>query len=357
MIDCASGSTGHETFVHVADAPSGSVRVRVCTYNVLAQHLAKSSFFPYAKPHLRQAARRERVLRAITAAGADVLFLQEVEQQDVWLVPRLSALGYATAFKQKTQRKRDGVMVAWRAAVLECLACRSVEFEHEPGCDPTPAEAAAFDAPPSTGGVALAVALRPRACPALVIGAGTTHVWWVPAMKRVKNSQIARTAALMEATVREGAAAAAAAGAGGAPAACALVLGADFNTSPGDEPYELATHILDFTSLADVVPAAARGCGCTNITDSFRGWLDHVMWKPLPPPGDDSSDSSTAAAAPRIVLESVRALPELEDVTRETALPNSVHGSDHVPLVCVLAFQPPPPSPSPPPPSSSASAP
>ena len=162
MTDGASGSVPPTAFVHVADAPRDSVRVKVCTYNVLAQHLAKSSFFPYAKPHLRQAARRQRVLRAITEADADVLFLQEVEQQDVWLVPRLSALGYATAYKQKTQRKRDGVMVAWRAAALECLACRSVEFEREPGCDPTPDEAAAYDAPPSTGGVALAVALRPR---------------------------------------------------------------------------------------------------------------------------------------------------------------------------------------------------
>lgn len=356
MSDCATSPA----FVHVADAPSGSVSVKVCTYNVLAQHLASSSFFPYAKPYLRQAARRQRVLRAITEAAADVLFLQEVEQQDVWLVPQLDALGYATAFKQKTQRKRDGVMVAWRHAALECLACRSVEFECEPGCDPTPDEAAAFDAPLRTGGVALAVALRPRACPALVLGAGTTHVWWIPTMKRVKNSQIARTAALMEATAREGAALAAAsaggagAGAAAAPVACALVLGADFNTNPGDEPYELATHILDFTSLADVVPAAARGCGCTNITDSFRGWLDHVMWKPLPPPSEDGSDSDSdaaaaAAATPRIVLESARALPELDDVTRETALPNSVHGSDHVPLVCVLAFQPPPPPPPSPP--------
>lgn len=332
MTDCAA--TG-EADVHVADAPIGSVRVRVCTYNVLAQHLAKSSFFPYAKPYLRQAARRQRVLRALAATDADVLFLQEVDEPDAWLLPRLSALGYATAFKQKTCRKRDGVLVAWREAALACLACRAVEFEREPGCDPTPDEAAAHGAPPSTGGVALAVALQPRACPALVLCAGTTHVWWIPAMRRVKNSQIARTAALMEATARE-----AAAGVAG-PVSCALVLGADFNTSPGDEPYELATHILDFTSLADVAPPAARGGECTNITDSFRGWLDHIMWKPLSSEGD-----SDAASAPRIVLESMRALPELEEVTRETALPNSVHGSDHVPLVCVLAFQPSSSSPS-----------
>ena len=317
--------------VHVAEVPAGSVSVRVCTYNVLAQHLVNRKVFPYAESSaLRQAARRPRVLRAIEEAAADVLCLQEVERREQWLLPWLEEHGYDMAYQQKTHGKADGVLVAWRAARFDCLARRAVEFEHEPGCDPRPEEALEYGAPASTAGVALAAVLRAKEDPRVVLSVGTSHIWWVHEMKRVKNMQIQRVITLVEESAR---AAVAEAFADPAEARCLLLLGLDMNTEPNDEPYQVATHLFDFKSLADHMPAAARGCGWTNITEKYQGWIDHIMWKQLRLAG--------TAPLPQVVLVSANALPSAAEVMRAgkvTGYPDTAHGSDHVPLVCTLAL-------------------
>jgi len=316
-------------FVTVATAPAGSIRFKVCTYNVLAQHLAH--YFPYtAHASVKQARRRPRVLQAIFEADADILFLQEVEQQDVWLVPQLSSAGYATAFKKKTQNKKDGVMIAWKISKFRALKVADQAFETVPDCDPNPEEVVKFRAPEHTGGVALAIALQSVEDPNVIIGTGTSHIWWMYEMKRVKNTQIISMVKLIENTLRD--AVASVFPGDDSVAKCVLLIGADFNTDPGDEPYQIVTSLCDYSSLADKMPPAARGCGFTNITESYKGWLDHIMWKPL-----SLRDELTA---PNVILETVKALPPLEEVTRETALPDSTHGSDHIPLICTLAVDP-----------------
>ena len=315
-------------FVPVNPAPPGSVRLKVCTYNVLAQHLALTNYFPYAQHNsVRQAKRRPRVLQAILDADADVLFLQEVEQQDIWLVPRLYSVGYSCTFQKKTHNKKDGVLIAWKIAKFRALKVVHQDFESVPDCDPNPSEIEQFKAPQHTGGVALSVALQSVEDPNVVVGAGTSHIWWMHEMKRVKNTQIISMVNLIERTLR---AAVEENFADDSAVKCALLIGADFNTDPTDEPYQIATSLCDYVSLADMIPAAARGCGFTNVTESFKGWLDHIMWKPL--------CLKEGLSSPKILLETVKALPSLEEVTREVALPDSTHGSDHIPLICTLAI-------------------
>jgi len=312
----------------VTVAPLGSIHVRVCTYNVLAQHLA--NYFPYAAhASVRQARRRPRVLNTILGTNADIIFMQEVEQQEIWLVPPLNSAGYATAFKKKTNGKKDGVMIAWKCSKFRCLKVNDQSFENIPDCDPNPSEIEQFKAPKHTGGVALSVALQSVEDPNIVIGCGTSHIWWMHEMKRVKNTQIISMVNLIESTLRE---AVETTFSDTSKVNCALLIGADFNTDPTDEPYQIATSLCDYVSLADKMPAAARGCGYTNITEAFKGWLDHIMWKPLQLKDEFKS--------PNVLLEYVRPLPPLEEVTREVALPDSTHGSDHIPLICTLAVKP-----------------
>ena len=74
--------------------------LRICAYNVLAQTLATSSFFPYASAYLKRATRLPRTLARIRALDADVLCLSEAYPD---VVSQVEASGYGVlwiAFKR-----------------------------------------------------------------------------------------------------------------------------------------------------------------------------------------------------------------------------------------------------------------
>jgi len=293
-------------------ADGGEDTFTLATFNTLAQVYVKRSFFPYAKHEaLREGPRRANLVRQVAALKADVLCLQEVDSYTEFWAPLLTRLGYTAEYKRKTDGKRDGVVVAWSNATFvrapAPAAPRAVEFDSFPECLPTLEEAATEDMPRKTGCVALAVPLvSKRSNRRLTVA--TTHIVWRWRLPRLQAAQVSRAAALAH-TVAE------------TNDRSAVVLAGDFNSTAGTQPYATACN-AGLASVHDSWPQQARGAGVTTVTATFRGWIDHVFF----------SNNSLALAA-------VAEIPDETEFTAETALPDSTHGSDHVPLLMQFALR------------------
>ena len=99
--------------------------LRICAYNVLAQTLATSSFFPYASAYLKRATRLPRTLARIAALDADVLCISEAYPD---VVTQVEASGYGVLYKARAGRPY-GVCLAWRAATLECTRSACLDLD------------------------------------------------------------------------------------------------------------------------------------------------------------------------------------------------------------------------------------
>ena len=82
----------------------------VATYNVLATAYIRAEWYPNTPPAMLAASKRVPALvRHVTALGADVLCLQEVERETYDAIEaHLGAHGYAGSFAGKGQRRPDG---------------------------------------------------------------------------------------------------------------------------------------------------------------------------------------------------------------------------------------------------------
>lgn len=110
---------------------------RLMTYNILAEIYATQQVYPYCPMWcLNWNYRRQLIMREIRHANADVLCLQEVQQDswtDFWL-PTMSSLGYHGFFKAKTreamgsQGKIDGCGFFYRESRFELVERHDVEF-------------------------------------------------------------------------------------------------------------------------------------------------------------------------------------------------------------------------------------
>ena len=58
----------------------------------------------------------------------------------------------------------------------------------------------------------------------------------------------------------------------------------------------------------------------THYVDKFQGTLDYIFYSPT------------------LQVKNLLPLPSLEEVTAETALPNSVFPSDHLPIMAEFSF-------------------
>lgn len=111
--------------------------LRVMTYNVLANAYVEKLHVPdEAQAHLDPASRRARVVERVVAAEADVICLQEVEDE-LWhdLTERLSPAGYGGVFERRSESKLDGVAVLWHLPGHRAET-RVVRFEELPDAKP-----------------------------------------------------------------------------------------------------------------------------------------------------------------------------------------------------------------------------
>ena len=171
--------------------PPPPLPFRVCTYNVLAQCLAKSSYFPSSGPALKWKARFPRLCDTVTTQSADVLSLSEVDNILFW-APFLRSLGYSFAYKLRTGRAY-GSLIAWRTSVFEAMGqAAASDLNDLAVCGLTvsdaPAPAAAIIGTPrdATG---LHVALRFRASTDAGLVVSTSHLYFDPAAAVLKSAQ------------------------------------------------------------------------------------------------------------------------------------------------------------------------
>lgn len=129
----------------------------VASYNILADSYIRPEFYPSVPPHVLQpAARRAALLERIERLAADVLCLQEVEE-DAYAAIAERLTGHEGEYARKSGRKREGCATFWRG--VGRASARTLQYEDE------------------TGHVALLVELTYEG---RRLGIANTHLKWQP---------------------------------------------------------------------------------------------------------------------------------------------------------------------------------
>lgn len=264
-------------FLHAPPPP-------VITYNILCDaYTTDRSFPPATNPaaHLAWAGREPRLVEELAGYGADLLFLQEV-QEDAWgegegeqaartdaLGPALRAHGYEGAWfwsvppppgvavsslKPRKGPPRVGPALLARSARFQVLALAALPFRDArcaPGLAGGHAPTAALLAGGRDGAVAALLADRVSGARLL---AASAHVNWD---YRTPDLKVLQVAALLDELRRFGESAAGGGGAaGGTPPPTLplpLILGGDFNSLP----VERAANAAPGAPSCDGVPSGA----------------------------------------------------------------------------------------------------
>jgi mRNA deadenylase 3'-5' endonuclease subunit Ccr4 len=101
------------------------------TYNILADAYVSPPFYPLTPPGVLVPARRRGALQCrIAALGADVLCLQEVEE-DAYRAILARLAGYEGRYVRKGRQKPDGCATFWRDMTL--LSERRLEYADDTG--------------------------------------------------------------------------------------------------------------------------------------------------------------------------------------------------------------------------------
>lgn len=312
--------------------------LRVCAYNVLAQALAKSDYFPWAGAALKWRVRWPALQALLLGLRADVLCLSEVDRADEY-VAWLDAHGYGCAYKRRGA-KQYGQLIAWRRDVLEaletaacdlndvgdavaCGALRREDVEALAGVSlPAPrpprngdatsdvaAVAANGDSPPG-GDVACADAaaaacrtdsvvafamLRVRAQPSVGVVVSCTHSFWAPDAGAVRAVQ----AAALQLCVAD--ALAAARSAGGAGTAWTAIVGGDFNSRPAVDAYAVLAGQPLPPPVLGAASAAGWDVGCDVLGGGGGGGAGGR--------GDGPPAISTSRATPPVASPLAAAVP------------------------------------------------
>jgi mRNA deadenylase 3'-5' endonuclease subunit Ccr4 len=104
------------------------MQLRVCSYNVLAQCLAKSSYFTYCKSDtLKWKGRFPRLCSLMGRVNADVFALSEVDQIAAY-TEWFQANKYSFVFQQR-KGKQYGNLIAWRSERFECVKAAAADLD------------------------------------------------------------------------------------------------------------------------------------------------------------------------------------------------------------------------------------
>lgn len=256
----------------------------VASYNILADAYIKPERYPDVAPGvLDPEHRRPALLQRIAGLGADVLCLQEVEQDAFDTVAeRLRPAGYAGQLARKQRGQPDGCAVFVRPGAVALREARTLVYDDE-GQEPL-------------GFVALLVAL---AYEGRTVGVATTHLKWdppdTPAAERRGLQQIRQLLAQRDTLL---------------PGCAAWVLCGDFNAPPE-------------SAVADLVRAA-------GFLDAYAGRSDqntynrHQDLKRIDYLFHTQTLRAEAAAVP--IIEA------------STPLPSPQEPSDHLPVMASFAW-------------------
>ncbi|XP_044145874.1 protein angel homolog 2 [Bufo gargarizans] len=103
------------------------------SYNILSQDLLEDNSSLYShcrRPHLFWNYRLPNILRELQEMNADILCLQEVQEDHYQeqIKPSLEALGYICEFKARTGSKPDGCAICFKSDKFELRLVKPVEY-------------------------------------------------------------------------------------------------------------------------------------------------------------------------------------------------------------------------------------
>ncbi|KAI0094767.1 Endonuclease/exonuclease/phosphatase [Irpex rosettiformis] len=167
------------------DSDCSSVRIKVMTWNLLAQTLVRRELFPVSDC-LKGSQREHMLFNEILSHGADICCLQELDQKQK-IFPVLDRAGYSYVFKAGP-KKKHGSLIAFRKDIFtetfnhtieyDLQTVRSQELEE---ADETPlGERAARGSSFFTKNIGNLVALKRNGTKKDGVIVATTHLFWHP---------------------------------------------------------------------------------------------------------------------------------------------------------------------------------
>ncbi|KAJ4486252.1 Endonuclease/exonuclease/phosphatase [Lentinula aciculospora] len=130
LVDQVKGRIVERNWIHLKaadDIPDGH-RVKILTWNLLAQCLVRRELFPNS--NCLKAAQREHMLyREILLQNADILCLQEVDRLEK-LLPVLKSAGYAHRYAAGPNKKH-GCLIAFKKDLYEEVGLKLILYDEQ----------------------------------------------------------------------------------------------------------------------------------------------------------------------------------------------------------------------------------
>ncbi|KAL0951070.1 hypothetical protein HGRIS_007808 [Hohenbuehelia grisea] len=241
-----------------------SQRVKIMTWNLLAQCLVRRELFPTSD--CLKAAQRESMLHSeLLAPKADILLLQEVDRLEK-LVPILEKSGYSHQYGAGP-RKKHGCLIAYSAKFKQ-TDTRTIQYdEQEVRSDGT--ESARRGSSFKTKNIGLLVALQSTENPDKGVIVATTHLFWHPryTYERARQAGILlREVVRFQSDIHR--------------ADWPCVIGGDFNFAPDDPAYSLLVGDL-------LLPSQQTALGQSRVVHIS---IDPAVPAAAKPPVDDDGE-------------------------------------------------------------------
>ncbi|KAM5165537.1 protein angel homolog 2 isoform 2-T3 [Mantella aurantiaca] len=217
--EAATAKRNWEDFSHLYCDPSRGRRkfdFSVVSYNILSQDLLEDNSSLYShcrRPYLFWNYRLPNILRELEEMNADILCLQEVQENHYQeqIKPSLEARGYLCEYKSRTGAKPDGCAICFKSDKFKLMLVKPVEYFRR--------NIALLD----RDNVGLLLMLQPkmnREAPTICVA--NTHLLYNPRRGDIKLTQLAILLAEITeiAQTQEG-------------KFCPIILCGDFNSVPG----------------------------------------------------------------------------------------------------------------------------
>ncbi|THV04851.1 Endonuclease/exonuclease/phosphatase [Dendrothele bispora CBS 962.96] len=222
--DSEKGKIVQRQWLKLQDPPNmdGARRIKVFTWNLLAQCLVRRELFP-TSDCLKANQREHMLYRELLSQDADILCLQEVDRLEK-LVPVLQKAGYSHCYASGP-RKKHGCLIAFKKDTYQEVGKRLVNYDDE-DIRFEGSELARKGASFRTKNIGHIVALKSTKDDFNLVVA-TTHLFWHPryTYERARQAGILKREAVR---FREQL--------GGWP----CIISGDFNFAPDDAGYSLA---------------------------------------------------------------------------------------------------------------------
>ncbi|GLB36236.1 putative endonuclease exonuclease phosphatase [Lyophyllum shimeji] len=171
-----AGRIVERNWIPIHEGEQGTQRIKVFTWNLLAQCLVRRDLFPTS--NCLKAGQREHMLyRELLATEADVLCLQEVDRLEK-LLPVLEQAGYAYHYAAGPAKKH-GCLIAFKEELYTMLSTKTVHYDDEAvrsDGDEKARRGKSFH----TRNIGSLVSLQSKSAKNEGVIVATTHLFWHP---------------------------------------------------------------------------------------------------------------------------------------------------------------------------------